>query len=1802
MQSSRAVRRQWFLLCCAFLLINGYAVLKLVRWFDRQGGRKPVAVAFTPGEGAMVSNKAALTWRFSEPVAPRGEIGGWTSSGPVSFTPAVAGRFCWLAEDELVFEPAAPWRECTAFGAALDESFTRRAGLAGPPRFTFHTRPLELLDVTQVDGKDRHATLRLRFSSAPMAKQMKGFVTVTCDGEPVGYELAGRAESRDVLIETEWLSRDDITVTIAEGLRSAAGPLGTEHAVSRELKLRQGLALDSIAGQSDPFGPCAISAEFTAPLDFSTLRDCITISPSVAFTVEQIHGWRESGCRLTGAFQPGKTYTVTFTQGLKGRNNTALQAAVTRTVYMPDRAAATRFAGQGTYLSTAGSKLVAIECVNVPRIALAAERIYPNNLVHFAYQESRWSGWWPGGGHSRLSQLVASHEYPVPFEPNVATQVFVRLDDLTGGHVSGAFLLTVSADRTGDERQLVVATDIGLSVRQSDKDMLVWANSIRTAGPIADVTVRVYSAQNQAAAVGVTGTNGIVRFTGDFAATGSVPYVVVAERGSDLSYLRLDGAKLERDRGTDGIAYLSRGCEASVFTDRGIYRPGETAHVKAIVRDREMNCPEPFPVVLRVTKPDGRPYRTLNAMLSAQGTAALDSDLPVFLRTGRYTFELLMPGTETLLGSTTVSIEDFVPPQIKAGVTTDTARASASFPFTVLAEFLFGRPAAGQPVEASVRFVPVAFTHPRWSGYVFGDGERKFPEIERVAGSGMLDADGATQFVAEVVATWRPPSAIKAVLSATVREGSGRAVSAFTTRMVDVYDAYLGVQPGFDGDAVRAGEPVRLDVAAVLPDGSPAAVGQASAVLSKISWSTVLKKRSDGRYEYESERVLSAVATQDVALVAGTGVCSIVCSSAGQYLLSVGAAERVAGASIEMYAGSPDDAWVSWSRERPGRAELDLDRKTYLPGQTARLVIKAPFAGTALFTIESDRIIESRVLEMRENTREIEIPVTDAFAPNVYCSVCVLRPVMAEKMRSPHRASGTIALRVSRPDKRAVLALDAPAVLRPQSTLSVTIQVAAAAQQTEFSVAAVDEGICMLTDFETPDPLAYFEQQRRLGVDAFDVYSLLLPEWEKTLVALKSAPGGDGVYEEELRVRLNPVSARRFKPVALWAGSVMAASNGTAVVSLPVPEFTGRLRVMATSASVAQLGATSAYVTVKRPLVVRTSLPRFLAPDDRCGMPVQISNETGGDAAVRMSVTCDGPVSIMPAATNIAVARDGQALLALDVNALSSAGVARVTVHAAAGAETYDEVIELPVRPAAGLTAHGAFGAVEPGAAVALAAPYTWLPGTERAVLRCSGMPSLELAGGIADLLEYPYGCLEQTVSASLPLLFLGDLAGAVRPGSLGPEELARHVQSGILRVLSMQEPDGGFSTWPRSIGAYAWGSAYAAHFLVEAQRNGHEVPGDQLNAALRYLEQLVSQPVPQRDPKAEDAWRERMAVRSYACWVLATAGRRVEAWTARLSEIADQLDVPSRLNLAGALAACGTRRDAAAMLAPVTPVAARATRRDASGPLNSGARSIAVLLFVWLDIDPQAPIVAQLVPQAQALMNGGGWLATQERAWLAAALGRYARMQRGAEHTMSGLIAWSGGHAAVPETNAWESKVAGTVSITNRGAGKLYYYWRAQGVPLAAATNECDRLISVRRELLDVSGKARGAAALAQGELVVVKVALDTGTEERANIVVEDLLPAGLEIENTELRTSQIIPWVAERRNELVAVQNVEQRDDRMIVFIDSLKGRKAFYYAARAVTPGAYVYPAVSAECMYDLEARSVHGRTNLVVEAAY
>lgn len=1531
-----------------------------------------------------------------------------------------------------------------------------------------------------------------------------------------------------------------------------------------------------------------INIRFSQDVDLNKAKGFIVLTPEIPFHTEKSY----SGLNVYADFKPGTKYQIEILKSIPSEDGNTLKEAFVKEIVTPDYSPMIKFKVPGMYMSLKGNQTIPVEVVNVDKLKVSIYKVYENNIVYLLNYKTSYSI-----PHD-IGLDVYEKEIDTDIERNVAKNVLLDLKDILKEDLHGLFFIRVNEPDGyywGGDSKLVLTTDIGILAKKSGSDLLVWLNSLVTTSSIPYTTVKVFTKTNQQILEGTSDESGVIHFKDVDWSGDRKPYIITASNDYDLSYINLDKCAIsETAFDVSGRSYISSGYEGFVYTDRGVYRPGEKVHIKAILREAGWKLPDSFPVILEIKRPDGRVYEKVNGMLSGFATVDMNVNIADYALTGVYTINLMLPGDNKVIGTAKFNVEEFLPDRLKVNIDVPDKRFAISdeISVTIEAEQFFGTAAADRDVELSCDLKSKEFKPKGLKEYVFTDEEKTFSFKTIRLGEQKTDNDGKANFTVKIPQGILPPSALDCTIQAVVKEVGGRAVTSHTTRIIDPYSSYIGIRKAIEGYA-SAGEPVRFDYVIVSPEGEEINLPELKVEVSKIAWNNVLKKDNNSRYRYVSEKHEEVIFEDVIKPANSSGRYEYTPKSYGDYILRLKTGEKdlhVAG--IKFYCSGY--GYSPWAMEKPDKVDLSLDKKSYKEADTAKLLIKSPFKGKALIVISKDDVISTQMVELTALTQEIPIPISNELSPNAYCSVTVIRPLVKSEEWVAHRAYGIIPIIIDNKGRELKVSINAPQKIKPKEDIKINIDVkdsAGTGKEAELSVALIDEGILQLTNFKTPNPFSFFYGKRANGISTYDIYSLLLPDFEQKKIGADSIPSADRLKKAEFdpKKHLNPISAKRVQSLALWKGSLVTDSTGKATVEFNIPQFTGNMRVMAVVSSGEDFGNGETDVKVTEPLMIESTVPRFLASNDEFTLPVSIYNKTGVGGEINITLkTSDGFNILDKANRSVYVEDNKESTIIFKLKAPSAPQKGTIQIQASLGENKTLRTTELAIRPIAPFTNITGSGSIKVPNDTTFKLPANWLKGTQNYSLVVMPLPGLKFAGGLKFLAEYPYGCVEQATSCVYPLLYLRDIASAADSTKYSPDMLNSYVNDGIKRVLSMQTYSGGFAMWPGYQNVYDWGSIYATDFLVEADKAGYAVPQIDKKMALDYLEKVLSKKETSLDLKA------------YSCFILSKSGRIKQSWIRRLQEKQEELSPSSRFYLAASLASLGDRKAISDILGQGLPD--EKISRETGGSLRSYTKENAIALSTYMDLEPGNALVPVLVKRLESSMVNGNWQTTQDNAQALLALGKYARYMKemeGADYSGSITV----GEEVVAEfDNEHKADVQSVdlggkdIKISVQGEGVAYYYWSAEGVPLDDKVEEEDKGIKVRRKFYTRDGSPADLNKLNHGDVVIAEISIDANIAYD-NIIVEDLLPACLEIENPRLSSTEKVEWI---KKDSFEPDHIDIRDDRLLLFTDLPNTKDLYYrYAARAVTKGEFTLPPISASCMYDPSIVSVNGQGKVKVE---
>ncbi len=1766
------------------------------------------------GEVAQLQN---LGFFFNKDLVPDSCLHRWDSTEYLSFTPAVRGLFKWNNPGELIFSPMAGFEPGTEYSVTLMPGLLKKAAKGyhlqtGKNDIRFYTAPLRVqranLSWTQGNGTDRIVTqLELVFNYEVDVTEAASKLKLQLEGQSVPFATQSSGTGRSLLV---WFAlpgeaRDE-EIPLDMSLGKGIAVTGSKYVSSRDTSFREpvpsrfNLTVTAISAQHTGAGG-VVTLSTSQPVREERLRDKIKIYPEIPFEVET----NEIGLTVSSAsFKPDQTYNITVSASLEGAFGGRMKQDYTGQAIFGKLDPSVRFVNtKGVYISSAGNRNLALNIVSVPAVRVSVIKVYENNLEFFLSRYKRYGYHYDdetdeGGSYEyydteNLGDTIFSRDYNTDDLPgqNAARILNLNFQDKIKDY-DGIYVVTVASKDHNwvQDSRIISVSDIGLIVKQERDNIYVFANSILHATPMAGVSISFISTNNQKMHTVTTDNEGVAVFR-DISkkSPGFRAGLITAKLKQDFSFIWLQQSRIETSRfDVGGRIPNHTGLNAWIYAERNLYRPGETISVSTVVRDESWNIPSDIPVKLRLKMPNGKEFATLRKMLGAEGSCEASFAIPHTALTGTYMLEVLS-GNDVLLNSYAFSIEEFMPDRIKAEVATDRQeyQAGDTVSVAIRADNLFGTPAVGRNYDCELTLTKEDFKVKELPDYTFSISNNF--SYESIFRQGKTDGQGTAREEFPLSQSVKDAGLLKGSITSSVFDETGRPVHRFAHFTVFTQSAYLGIKELDYYTAVR--KPMHIGLVATDKNGKVKTGQQAQVTVLKKEWNTVIEQ-SGSRYKYVS-RKQEKVLTQKTVSVSGTGTrFSFTPELSGEYEVRLALPGSNGFVSRTFYAwGWAETEYSSFEVNNEGHVSIKPDKDQYTSGETMRVLFTTPFEGRMLVTLERDKILKHYYLNTKDKSASLDIKTDDHSLPNVYITATLFRPMDGSDMPLTV-AHGFRNVMVERPAGRIPVALQVAEQSRSAMTQKITVKTEPGAYVT---IAAVDEGILQVRNYKSPDPHAYFYQKVALTTGSFDIYPLLLPELKTT----RKSTGGDG-GDGDQHLRVNPLFVNRVKNVSFWSGIRQADSRGNVQYEISIPRFSGSLRVMAVAYKGKGFGGADHYMKVADPVVVSAALPRFFSPNDEAVMPVTLSNTTGKDAVADVEVLVAGPLGVSgQSREQVRIPAHREARATFNIKAGNAIGAGKVTVKVKALNETFLNETDISVRPPASLQKRTGNGMAEADKTTTVRPEGSFLPETASGWVLFSRSPLVEFSNSLSDLVQYPHGCAEQTVSRAFPQLYYHDLVKTFSSSSSEDGNPGYNVREAILKLQSMQLSNGALAYWPGGGSESWWSSIYAAHFLLEAQKAGFEVNTGTVGRLLQYLKNRLQKRETEiyyynKNLKKEIAAKEI----AYSLYILALAGQPQMATMNYYKGNPDMLALDSKYMLAAAYGIAGNKAQAMQVLP--AEFSGEESGRSFGGSFYSYIRDMGVALNALLELDPGHKQVAPLARRLSEQLRSARYLSTQEQVWGILAIGKIARTT--AATTSEATVTIQGKPAGTVQGKDIKVSMNAAnrgkpVQLQVKGKGPWYYFWEMKGITADGGYLEEDNFIKVRRTYFDRNGTVLSGNSFRQNDLIVVQIALSSqynGTIE--NVVVTDMLPAGFEIENARLTELPQMQWI---KNETHADYS-DIRDDRINLFTTLDRTTQYFYYMVRAVSPGVYQQGPVQADAMYNGEYHSYHGAGKVVITA--
>ena len=1486
----------------------------------------------------------------------------------------------------------------------------------------------------------------------------------------------------------------------------------------------------------------------------------------------------------------GERYQITLRQGLPSAVGEALLKAADYQIYVRDRSPQAHFAGKAYVLPRQGQEGAPLVTVNTSKVAIDVYRIGDRNLVAAVARDD----FLKPIDSSRAEEIesqdgakVWSGSMDVASDLNKDVVTEFPILKAVGALQPGVYLVTakpwkekVPGAEDNDYSQLatqwMVVSDLGLTAISGPRGVHAMVQSLDSAAPVAGVEVKLVARNNEVLATRTTGADGRADFDPGFARGrgGSAPGLLVATLGGDYNFLSLTQNAFDlTDRGVGGRD-APKGLDAFLYTERGVYRSGETVFATALLRDAKGVAKSGLPLTFVAKRPDGVEYRRETVADQGLGGHAFALPLLPGAAPGKWTIEAYADPKGDSIGEVGFLLEDYIPERLDFTLHPDRDFVAPGEPieFSLDARFLYGAPASGLDVTGAVRLQAApGGALPGFPGFVAGLADDDFTPIQQQFGDKVVtDVKGHAELSVDLPdgTSTRP---LEAKLIVDVAEPGGRTVERTATLPVRARAVMIGVKKDFDS-SISAGDVATFEAIAIQSDGARVARKGAEwsiyQVTNDYQWFN-----SDGRWSFEPVKSSKRIATGiiDIGVDGAAKISTPV--TWGAHRIEVKTAEG------EETSLSFDVGWSGTaSADTPDNVQVTLDKAAFAPGEEARLRIHALAPGKATVALVGAGIEEFIDVGISAGDNVVPFTVGADWGPGAYAVALTHRPLDVAAKRMPGRAIGVAWFAIAPESHRLDVTLNAPDVVRPRGEISIPVKVAGLSPGDEafVTLSAVDIGILNLTGFRTPDPGSYFFGQRKLPIEIRDLWGMLIDGMQSAAGAIHV--GGDESGNLEGNLPTQP-------PLARYSGVVKLDGEGKATITFNLPAFNGAMRLAAVAWSKDKVGSAEADVAVRDKVVVQATLPRFLNVGDQSEIHVDIDNVEGAAGDYTLDIDIRGPLTADAAALRQTLHLDAKQRRAATASiAAAGVGVAEFDVRLTGPDFDATQTLKLGVTSGAPDVYRRTVAALPAGSSQTLPSDLLaeFIPETGSVAISASPFGALDAPSLLQQLDRFPYGCSEQTVSRALPLLYVNHIASLENLG-VDPDIGAR-VSRAIERELTRQSASGAFGMWEADSGDDdPWLDAYVTDFLTRAREQKYSAPQPAFNLALDRLRNTAV--------NAAEPNKDNSAALAYALYVLARNGRPVIGDLRYLSDAKlDAFATPlAKAQLGAALAMLGDRTRAGRVFgAALDALEAERDQNTSRSDFGSRLRDAAAVLTLVVEADPAkgglpGDAVLRAADALSAARKERELLSTQEMNWMVLAAAALA------EKKMAGAFDLNGKPVSGALYRVWDDAAfaRAPIQVANAGETPAELVVTASGAPIEPES-ALSHGYAVERSFFNLDGSPADLANLRQNDRVVVALKV-TETEARyARLLIVDRLPAGLEIDNPALvdgASVEAFNWITND----APVEHTEYRDDRFVAVLSRAPGQSAFInlaYVARAVAPGRYVHPPATAQDMYNPE----------------
>ncbi|MFY9242478.1 MAG: MG2 domain-containing protein [Polaribacter sp.] len=1317
--------------------------------------------------------------------------------------------------------------------------------------------------------------------------------------------------------------------------------------------------------------------------------------------------------------------------------------------------------------------------------------------------------------------------------------------------------------------QNFLASNLGIIAKKGSDDSYFFAvtNILNTTSEL-DAIVKLYNFQQQEIAKGLTNREGFVTIKSSKDAA-----FAIVSKGSNKGYIKLqDGNSLSLSNFDVSGSKTQKGLKGYLYGERGVWRPGDSLHLTFVLNDADNKLPKNHPVKLEVTDPSGKliyknvTSENLNNFYKFKVTTTQES------KTGNYTAKISVGGAKFYKN---LKIETVKPNRLKIKVDFNEEILTSNKPIQGVLDvkWLHGTPAKNLKAEIKAKVSSANFSFESYKDYVFSDPSKSFSTEEINVFEGKLDENGIAKIDSKLTVRENAPGMLNIQFLVRAFENGGDfSIDAFTKKYAP-FSSFVGLKSpeGNRYGSFFTDENQTFSVVSLDEKGNTISNRDLEIEVYQINWRWWWSSSEDNLSRYTSSSYQKTYKNLKVTTNSngkGSFNLNIPERDRGRYLIRV--MDKKGGHSTGRTAYFYKNWWqnsTSSDKEAAKMLVFSADKETYNVGEIAKITFPSGSDGRALISIENGtKVLETKWVKTAKGTTSIEIPINKNMTPNVFVNISLLQPHQVTENDLPIRLFGVIPILVEDASTKLEPQITMPKELQPEKEFTVKVSEKNDKAMT-YTLAVVEEGLLDLTRFQTPNAYDIFYAREALGVKTWDIFDDVIGAYSGSIDQV-FAIGGDGSLSKGKNQKAN-----RFKPVVKYLGPFELEKGAEKTHKITLPNYIGSVRTMVVAGDVNNeaFGNAEKAIPVKKPLMVLATLPRKLSPKEKVTLPISVFAMDKKVQNVEIQVKTSNGISVIGSKTQtINFEKPDEKMVYFELDVLKANGINSVEVIATGNGEKATYKVGLDVVNPNPITSKVIDINIDGNQTQNIDFETFGVEGTNTAILELSTIPPINFSGRLQYLIQYPHGCVEQTTSSVFPQLFLNDLFDL---SSVKKQEIQRNIEKGIERLGNFQKANGGLSYWIGENYTDDWGTTYAGHFLLEAEKKGFVLPLTFKSNFIKYQKNEARNWRPNYNSYSRDL------AQAYRLYTLALAGSADLSAMNRLREF-KQISNEAKWRLAATYALVGQKEASDEIMKTANLNFTGNNYYNYGSETRNRAMALETML---LTNDKNTKDVAKTMAKE---LSSDGWMSTQTTAFSLMAIGKMVIKNGGKAINLSYT---NNGKTEVIKTKSsmiqrtLEVK-KGTNKITLKNDDNNIVFVRIVNLGKLALGDEISesRGLSVSLDYKDLVGNKIDVKNLKQGQDFVAKITVSNPKNQTVkDIALTQIFPSGWEIVNTRFTDFGTTTKSEARYTDI--------RDDSVNFYFDLNKGKnvsetKTFTVLLNAAYLGNYYLPGIQVEAMYD------------------